>query len=126
MASDDSMSANEAANVVFGGNAAALTAAESEAERLAELWLQWFREEGYGVPQACRLDFLCTSKGKLWTVELCECGGSLCGLSAPTRTAACLNECLSGEGSTNIPKSLPPFKVLFEGSPVVAAPNGGP
>merc|ERR1712110_1396662 len=105
-ASHDTMTASEAADVVFGGNASALEAAEKEAERLADLWLQWFRENGYGVPASCRLDFLCTTKGDFWTVELCECGGSLCGLNSTTRAAACLNECLK-DSTSQTPQVLP-------------------
>merc|ERR1712039_726477 len=116
MASHNSMSATECADLVFSGNAAALEAAEQEAERLADLWLQWFRKQDHGVPASFRLDFLCTSKGKLSTIELCECGGSLCGLSANTRAAACLNDCLK-DSSTLAPVALGELKVLYEGQP---------
>merc|ERR1712137_682472 len=116
MASHNSMTATECAEQVFGGDSAALEAAEKEAERLTDLWLQWFKEQDHGVPASFRLDFLCDSKGKLSTVEICECGGSLCGLSANTRAAACLNDCMKGS-TTQAPIALGELKVLYEGQP---------
>lgn len=125
MASHESMSAAEAADCAFGGSKVALQTAESEVKRLGELWLQWFRDEGYGTPgPAFRLDFLiATGRGaaapQIWTVELCECGGSLCSLDHGARTAACLNECLitgeeGGSSAPGFPQPLPPMRSVEE------------
>ncbi len=113
--------------MLFRGSLAAVEAAETEVRRLGQLWLRWFREKGYGtLAPAFRLDFLVTrpqtsdAAPQVWTVEVCECGGSLCGLGHFPRTAACLNECLHGganggsgtngaNGSGLAPQPLPPF-----------------
>jgi len=120
LASHLTMTPQEAVREVFFGSWEALRVAEKEAERLAELWLRWFHDEGHGTPTACRLDFLVAAKRpdvvggpvpvELWTVELCECGGSLCGLHWGARAVACLNECLS-EAVDRPPQPLPPFHV---------------
>jgi hypothetical protein len=92
------MSKEEATQVAFRGNVEMMEEAEREVFRLGHLWLAWLRDEGYGVPSSCRLDFLVTvpkgaARPEVWTVELCENGGSLCGLTHHARTAATLNEC---------------------------------
>mmetsp|Transcript_13393 Transcript_13393/g.35548 ORF Transcript_13393/g.35548 Transcript_13393/m.35548 type:complete len:605 (+) Transcript_13393:90-1904(+) len=118
LASHDTMTAAETAAMLFGGNRAVVEAAEAEVKRLGNLWLQWFRDQGFGTPgPAFRLDFLVArptnpqEAPEVWTVELCECGGSLCGLGHHPRTAACLNECLHvlGRPAGRPPRSLPPF-----------------
>jgi len=124
LASHETMTAAEAAACAFGGSTAALEAAEAEVERLGKLWLQWFRDEGYDTPSpAFRLDFLVSAedgatKPRMWTVELCECGGSLCGLDHHARTAACLNECLAAgeQPLVGFPQALPPQTVVEERS----------
>lgn len=102
LASHDALPPQEAAVQMFGGDKIALAAAETEVRRLGELWLKWFVAEGYGAPgPAFRLDFLVVKSGSglhrpdVWTVELCECGGSMCGLEHGPRTAAFLNQCLA-------------------------------
>jgi hypothetical protein len=95
----------EALQYVFRGDAQAMAEAESEVFRLGRLWFAWMREEGHGVPGSCRLDFLVAfsksqKRAEVWTVELCECGGSLCCLTHHARTTATLNECCaSGSAS---------------------------
>jgi len=123
LASHLTMTANEAVTEVFFGSWEALQVAEKEAEQLAELWLQWFQDEGHGTPVACRLDFLVAAKRPLvaggpvqvdvWTVELCECGSSLCGFHWGARSAACLNECLS-EAVDRTPQPLPSLHIKTE------------
>jgi len=123
MASHETMSAQEAARLFFGGKARALQATEDEVKRLGTMWLQWFRDQGYGTPgPAFRLDFIIANAAKsrgrspqIWTVELCECGGSLCGLSHDARTVAFVNECLQG-----------PPKLGTAANSAAPPPKGGP
>lgn len=101
VASHENMKFEEATADVFGGRSQALKAAEDEVRRLGKLWLQWFESEGFGLPApAFRLDFIVANAARavpqVWTVELCECGGSLCSLAHDARTTATLNECLAG------------------------------
>merc|ERR1719335_573723 len=92
-----------AAKQAFDGDTGALEMAEGEARRLADKWFEWFEAEGHGTPSVCRLDFLVSAEPrsavqpKLWTVEVCECGGSLCHLPHGARTVAVLNEVVAGE-----------------------------
>jgi len=134
LASHQIMTPQEAVEQAFFGSWEALRVAEKEAEQLAELWLQWFRDEGHGTPMACRLDFLVSAKRpdvvggpvpvEVWTVELCECGSSLCGLHWGARAVACLNECLS-KAVDRPPEPLLPLHV--EPNPrTVAVVNGLP
>eukprot|EP00927_Polykrikos_kofoidii_P044137 TRINITY_DN3818_c1_g1_i1.p1 TRINITY_DN3818_c1_g1~~TRINITY_DN3818_c1_g1_i1.p1 ORF type:complete len:644 (-),score=75.36 TRINITY_DN3818_c1_g1_i1:85-1959(-) len=117
------MNASEAASLAFKGSTVSLQTAEREAARLAERWLDWFRDEFNQTPSACRLDFLVSCNPgahgaapevNVWTVELCECGGSLCRSSHHARTAACLNDCILGDGNggsqalAGFPQALPP------------------
>jgi len=88
----------EALQIIFRGDAKAMAETESEVFRLGRLWFAWLRDEGYGVPGSCRLDFLVSmsksqKRADLWTVEVCECGGSLCCFTHQARTTAILNEC---------------------------------
>eukprot|EP00928_Gymnodinium_smaydae_P002177 TRINITY_DN10767_c0_g2_i2.p1 TRINITY_DN10767_c0_g2~~TRINITY_DN10767_c0_g2_i2.p1 ORF type:complete len:552 (+),score=131.03 TRINITY_DN10767_c0_g2_i2:73-1728(+) len=114
LTSAHTMGFEEAAECAFVGKREALEAAEKEADRLADLWFQWLKEEGHGVPANLRLDFLVAlaPEVKLWTVEVCESGGSLCGLSPAVRAAALLNECLcegpSAPPPAGFPQQLPP------------------
>jgi len=129
------MTAAEATQVAFRGNAQALAQAEEQAGRLADLWLQWFRDSGYGTPASCRLDFLvAVTEGRatgsldvrVWTVELCECGGSLCGIQVGPRTAAVLNECLLGDSTpAGFPQPLPPFRVEASQPPAAQGESMG-
>merc|ERR1719375_2926697 len=83
--------------------------------RLAQKWLEWFRSEGYGTPGVCRLDFLAalppgSDQALLWTVELGECGSSMCGLPHEARSAAALNEAVADAGADRagrFPQVLP-------------------
>jgi len=126
LTSHQTMGAQEAADYAFCGSMEALRDAEKKAAGLADLWLQWFRQEGYGTPATCRLDFLVSvparrrgrPEASVWTVELCECGGSLCGLLPHGRTTACLNACLAGSASLP-PQPLPPLR-----SPPTSSPQG--
>lgn len=111
------MTAAEARDSAFQGSAKAMQAAESEVHRLANRWLQWFRDEGLGTPASIRLDFLVSkarsgTEPRVWTVELCENGGSLCGLPHAARTTSFLNNCMEGVSDTSsaagsFPKPLP-------------------
>jgi len=127
LTSHHSLTERDAAESAFDGSKDALKFAEKEAHRLAGLWLEWLKAEGFGVPAACRLDFLVAlqkrSRGsmqaqpELWTVELCECGGSLCGVPHGARTAAALNECIMGDMSEKLednrfPLALPSTEVV--------------
>lgn len=138
LTSHEVMSADEAARCVFGGGRVGANigrAVEADAGQLADLWLQWFQDEGYGLPSVCRLDFLVSwsngqSHADVWTVELCECGGSLCGFTASRRTAAIFNACLAEEdGSLNPagpqPIPLPPMCVNSWAGHDRAANQGG-
>merc|ERR1719282_1702160 len=106
-----------------------MEAAEAEAKRLAERWLQWFRDQGSGIPHVCRIDFLVAlqpatengadSKFEVYTVELTECGAATCGLPVHPRSVAVLNECLvddvarvsrGGAFPTGFPLALPPMQ----------------
>lgn len=90
---------------------------EVEVKRLANVWLEWFREK-HSAPQQIRIDFLVSiprdmdgqsvsSRFRVHTCELTECGGATCGLEVAPRTVAVVNECLGlTEG---FPKPLPPF-----------------
>jgi len=124
LASHETMSFDEAAKLL--GSRAAVEAAERQVLHLGGLWLKWFQTHGYATPgPAFRLDFLVSvpTRGsvEVYTVEVCECGGSLCGLSHLPRTTACLNECLhrvelpdqllpSELPALHRPLPLPPFR----------------
>lgn len=117
LTSHQTLTREQAAHGAFGGGRVGvelLRHAELEAERLSELWLQWFQDEGHGLPTACRLDFLVAwrrgqSKPDVWTVELCESGGSLCGFTADMRTAAIFNDCLLGKEGCPPPDGCQPL-----------------
>lgn len=144
LTSANTMSAAEATAGPFRGNAEALRQAEQEAEALADRWLKWFVEEGHGLPTVCRLDFLVTlspqpqSGGannaaaptpQVWTLELCECGGSLCNLSVAARATACTNELVCGAGNLDgeaLPAGFPkPLPVLRLPEVTFSAPAQG-
>lgn len=127
------MTEAEACDQVFKGDAKALQAAQSEVLRLSHLWLAWLRDEGFGVPDNCRLDFIVVapkaSGGGLpdvWTIELCECGGALCGFTHHARTAAAVNACFSDskDASSRAPRPLPAL-VLEERSEARPGTTGG-
>eukprot|EP00747_Dinoflagellata_sp_TGD_P207568 gnl/TRDRNA2_/TRDRNA2_81126_c0_seq2.p1 gnl/TRDRNA2_/TRDRNA2_81126_c0~~gnl/TRDRNA2_/TRDRNA2_81126_c0_seq2.p1 ORF type:complete len:612 (+),score=85.41 gnl/TRDRNA2_/TRDRNA2_81126_c0_seq2:205-1836(+) len=106
------MNAAEASEYAFGGSLEAYKAAEKEVLHLTDRWLQWFRDEDFGIPHACRFDFLVAKAAggvfAVWTTEVSECGASLCGLHHGPRTAAFLNECLVDDDSGRFPRPLPP------------------
>lgn len=130
LTSANTMKFEEARDACFCGSSQALHAAEEEARRLAKKWLEWFPAEGFSTPASCRLDFLCQVKPKgggyaggppevkLYTIELCECGGSLCNLNQAPRTVAVLNECVEANKSPKpsrgpndpFPQPLPSWK----------------
>jgi len=111
LTSHQTMTRAEAIDLAFKGNADAAKIAEEEVERLTDAWFQWFLDEGFGTPGACRLDFIVafSSKVTVRTVELSECGASLCGLPHAARTVAALNECLDVSGA-RAPLALPPLR----------------
>jgi len=123
------MSAADAAVEAFEGNMALLEAAEVQVRFLAEKWWRWFRDQHSCQPHVCRLDFLAavspgTAEGHVdvHTVEVTECGGSMCCLQVAARTAAVLNQCLLDvEGDQQwppgFPMPLPPLQ-RQEGLPV--------
>lgn len=119
------MTATEARDKCFKGDAKALQAAEKEVWRLTDLWLAYLREEGFDIQPSCRLDFMVapsTTPGgtpEVWTVEVCENGGAIGGYKHHPRTAATLNSCLSSSSTDGATSSRPP-QVLpaFELEPV--------
>jgi len=130
LTSHKTMTEAEARDQCFKGNAKALQAAESEVRRLADLWLAWLREEGFGVPDSCRLDFLVAepqgSSGtpEVWTVELCECGGALCDYTHHARTASTLNACCSdAKGALRPPKPLPALTLVERPAADASSPS---
>ena len=109
------MTEREASDAAFGGSIDVLHAAEHRAMRLVREWLGWFRDQGYGTPGVCRMDFLvelppgCT-QARLWTLGLGACGSCMCGLSQEARSAAVLNEALAmtgGDHAMRFPVALP-------------------
>merc|ERR1719313_1209984 len=108
----------EARDQIFHGSAEALKAAEAEVWRLGKLWLAYLRDEGFGVPASCRLDFMVVASkaangpSEVWTVELCECGGALCGYTHHARTAAILNACCSAIEDDTASKARQPVPDL--------------
>jgi hypothetical protein len=137
LTSHQTMTAAETQEVAFCGSAAAMQKAEQEAGRLADRWLHWLRDEGYGTPNSVRIDFLVSAKPaaardaepevELWTMELCENGGSLCNISPAARAVSCLNNCIHGDGSgppvAGFPMQLPVMKAI-EPAPAPAATTG--
>lgn len=113
--SPTTMSFEETAKSCFNGNEKVLRQVEAEVMRLSDKWLEWFNTEGFGVPAFIRLDYVVAYRGQgsveVWTIELCELGGSLCGYSHQPRTVAALNQCLEavhkGEKVEGFPAPLP-------------------
>jgi hypothetical protein len=84
------------------------------------------------VPASCRLDFLVSvAPGSgavssqdvhVWTVELCEMGGSLCNLPCIPRAVVCLNQCICGDVAMTdslprgFPQPLPSLKPIVQDS----------
>jgi len=109
------MSAADAAVEAFEGNTALLEAAEVQVRCLAEKWCRWFHDQDSTQPHVCRLDFLAavgpeTAEGHvdIHTVEVTECGGSMCRLPVAARTAAVLNQCLlDAKGGKHWPPGFP-------------------
>lgn len=124
------MTESETIDSVFSGNKAAYQSAEKEVRTLATRWLQWFKDEGHGMPASCRLDFI-VSRGRgasqptVWTTEVTECGSSLCGLPAAPRTAAVLNACLEGADVAGFPRRLPPTLPVNDPPPQRPPPSTG-
>mmetsp|Transcript_41005 Transcript_41005/g.89355 ORF Transcript_41005/g.89355 Transcript_41005/m.89355 type:complete len:581 (+) Transcript_41005:2-1744(+) len=115
----------EALEHVFKGNTGAKADAERQAAELGQHWLQWMQRETGSKAAFARLDFLVEvdfptdedkkakdeeakdeeAKGeeakdkeatvKVWTCEVTEIGGSLCGLSDNARNAAVLSSCFT-------------------------------
>jgi len=87
----------QALHDLWNGNARAQEIAETEARRLVDVWLLWYKTEWTAprCPANGRFDFhLCwdgTSDPELWTCEVTECGASLCGLNLETRSTAIVN-----------------------------------
>lgn len=101
----------DAAQVIFGGDAAAQRAAEVDTKRLVDRWLVWFKTES---PQChcARLDFLVAHVGpgqvEVWTVEVSECGSSLCSVEVHARNLASLRCALrNSDRVPALPKPLP-------------------
>eukprot|EP00929_Paragymnodinium_shiwhaense_P114746 TRINITY_DN83240_c0_g1_i1.p1 TRINITY_DN83240_c0_g1~~TRINITY_DN83240_c0_g1_i1.p1 ORF type:complete len:682 (-),score=117.64 TRINITY_DN83240_c0_g1_i1:190-2235(-) len=120
----NTMSQEEAVRECFFGSVAACETAERSVARLTDSWLKWLQDEGYETPATIRLDFLVSVKPpagagqtpevNVWTMELCENGGSFCGLKILPRTVAVLNDLLrEGEPVKGFPKALPPFSSEF-------------
>ncbi|CAE8719358.1 unnamed protein product, partial [Polarella glacialis] len=111
------MSETEAFERLFQGDHAQFDAVVQEMRRLAELLLRWLVADGGEVPAFVRLDFIVARRGQgnnsnknnnnnnnssgssleVWTNEVCEMGGGLCGLSGGRAVPfqALLRSCLS-------------------------------
>eukprot|EP00811_Abedinium_folium_P025179 NODE_3580_length_2016_cov_4.043409.p1 GENE.NODE_3580_length_2016_cov_4.043409~~NODE_3580_length_2016_cov_4.043409.p1 ORF type:complete len:477 (+),score=89.68 NODE_3580_length_2016_cov_4.043409:98-1528(+) len=118
-ASSIPLQAPDATKFCFYGSEEALQKAESDVMQLSDLWLGWFRSEGYGLPSVVRLDFMVAMPPQgppvVWSVELCECGGALCGLRTEARTVAVLNQCLEGGPPVEgFPLPLPPTRPVSD------------
>eukprot|EP00930_Biecheleria_cincta_P074706 TRINITY_DN6192_c0_g1_i1.p1 TRINITY_DN6192_c0_g1~~TRINITY_DN6192_c0_g1_i1.p1 ORF type:complete len:1857 (-),score=268.81 TRINITY_DN6192_c0_g1_i1:395-5965(-) len=79
-------SESEALDHLFSGNCSELEFVLSQTRQLSSLLLQWLVAISAETPSFIRMDFLVArapSSGTLevWTVEVCELGGGLCGLS---------------------------------------------
>jgi len=141
LTSANTLGQSDALQYCFHGSAEAMAKAEQEGAGLADKWFAWMLDEGYGTPSSCRLDFLVSveppqAKGAtpavdVWTVELCECGGSLCDVKCVPRTTAILNDCVcldSTDGSpppSGFPKPLPAFAIEVKEPPSQSYANNG-
>jgi len=117
LADHKTMTPDELGRMCFDGDRSLVQEVEDEVNRLANEWLNWFRER-HSEPHQIRMDFLISTPRKgdgqhnssrfhVHTCELTECGGSTCGLEPAPRTVAVVNQAL---GSTEgFPKPLPPF-----------------
>lgn len=80
-----SMDEAEALTQLFRGEQRDLEVVVEETRRLAGLLLKWLAAECGGPPSFVRLDFLAARSAdgtiEVWTGEVCEFGGGLCGLS---------------------------------------------
>eukprot|EP00931_Biecheleriopsis_adriatica_P061299 TRINITY_DN36855_c0_g1_i1.p1 TRINITY_DN36855_c0_g1~~TRINITY_DN36855_c0_g1_i1.p1 ORF type:complete len:642 (-),score=143.82 TRINITY_DN36855_c0_g1_i1:21-1883(-) len=122
LTSHHNMTSEEMAHQIFGGNRALVQELEAEVKKLAEAWLDRFRQHPSGGPHVVRIDFMVaksTQTGgrgfEVSTVECSECGSATCGLQVSTRTAATLNECMHSEDAAQppvkgFPKALPPLQ----------------
>jgi len=115
----------EAASELFEGDVDAQHFAEAEVDLLVRHWLMWFSTECAEPPAMARLDFLIsfekTAEGSrpgisVWTTEVSECGGTLCGLKGGIagRNAAALNFAMRYDQSGRFPKPLPPLRSICE------------
>eukprot|EP00930_Biecheleria_cincta_P039514 TRINITY_DN27161_c0_g1_i1.p1 TRINITY_DN27161_c0_g1~~TRINITY_DN27161_c0_g1_i1.p1 ORF type:complete len:665 (+),score=136.72 TRINITY_DN27161_c0_g1_i1:38-1996(+) len=120
LASHLTMTKEEAVQQVFAGDQALAQATEDQVHALATRWLEtWLRSHPGGPPHVTRLDFMVAlpnspagQQADVWTVEVTECGGSLCGIEVPPRTTATLNECVADPDHPvdGLPKPLPAFE----------------
>mmetsp|Transcript_59458 Transcript_59458/g.179674 ORF Transcript_59458/g.179674 Transcript_59458/m.179674 type:complete len:507 (+) Transcript_59458:2-1522(+) len=98
----------------FGGSEALLQEAVAAGEAVADKWLLWLCNESSEPPATARMDFLVQLSQErgvgVWTWELGECGGSLCGLKTDARNAAVLNTAMCNDTSGHFPKPLPPLR----------------
>mmetsp|Transcript_36505 Transcript_36505/g.87780 ORF Transcript_36505/g.87780 Transcript_36505/m.87780 type:complete len:561 (+) Transcript_36505:54-1736(+) len=105
MTSAKTYTEDEALEVVFRGNPGAKAEAERQAAELGQHWLQWMQRETGSKAAFARLDFLVEvdfpgeahqeAAVKVWTCEVTEIGGSLCGLTDNARNAAVLSSCFT-------------------------------
>lgn len=110
------LSDQEALDMLFGGDRAALDQARSAAELLADRWLLWFSAECADPPPVTRLDFLVSRHGgedggpAAWTCEVGECGASLCSVECDARNCAVLNWAVRSDPSGRFPVALPAIR----------------
>ena len=90
---------------------AAMCNAEDTAKTLVDRWLLWFQAESAALPHVTRIDFLVVHSGPgqaaVWTVEVGECGASLCSIEVHARNTAALNRAILGDPSGRFPVALP-------------------
>jgi len=95
----------------FKGDMAALQSAEDEAGAICDRWLLWARTESPEPLQCTRVDFLVNHMGPgqagVWTCEVGECGGSLCGTEVHGRNTTAYNNAILRDDSGRFPAPLP-------------------
>jgi hypothetical protein len=117
VSSEQSATRAEAVQFWFRGSSDAASQAEAEVKELTDAWLKWLCDEGFGLPAACRFDFLIAAGGDKSTVTVRSLGlhsgsSSFCGLPNAARSAAALNECFNVEGCSRAPQVLPSLQPL--------------
>jgi len=102
---------HEAPRRLFKGDAQACLRAEREALDIVDRWLLWYKSESPEPPQCTRVDFLVThpefGDSAVWTVEVGECGASLCSVEVQGRNIAAVNNAIGSTEDPRFPQSQP-------------------